>query len=400
MNSVAADPALPLTFSAALELAERNAPQLTAEAAKIDATRSAAIPAGELPDPRLFFGIEGFPVSGPNAGTFDQDDFTMETIGVMQEVPNAGKRKARRQVAVAAIDVATADQVVERSKVRQQTAQAWLSRYYIERRIVVLSELDKENTLLAETVRAQLASGQGMVTDAVMPRQEAAMLAGRRDELEQALAQARASLRRWVGDAVDAPSAADLPPFVVEPQALQQRLHRHPNLLRFVPLQSKAEAEVHEAQASKRPDWGVEFAFQRRNPDFGNLVSLQFSFDLPLFTSRRQDPQIAAELAEVTQLHAERESMLREHVAELESGIAEHARLVRAVARQHDTVMPLVREKVDLALASYSGGEGDLPAILAARRELIDARLREVDLQGERDAVAARLLFTYGEEAE
>jgi len=114
MNSVAADPALPLTFSAALELAERNAPQLTAEAAKIDATRSAAIPAGELPDPRLFFGIEGFPVSGPNAGTFDQDDFTMETIGVMQEVPNAGKRKARRQVAVAAIDVATADQVVER----------------------------------------------------------------------------------------------------------------------------------------------------------------------------------------------------------------------------------------------------------------------------------------------
>lgn len=198
-----------------------------------------------------------------------------------------------------------------------------------------------------------------------------------------------------MGNAADAPIAGDLPAFVVEPQALQHRLHRHPNLLRFVPLQSKAEAE-----ASKRPDWGVELAFQRRNPDFGNLVSLQFSFDLPLFASRRQDPQIAAELAEVTQLDAERESMPREHVAELESDIAEHARLVRAVARQHDTVVPLVREKVDLALASYSGGEGDLPAILAARRELIDARLREVELQGERDAVAARLLFTYEEEVE
>jgi outer membrane protein, heavy metal efflux system len=62
MNGAAADPALPLTFSAALELAERNAPQLTAEAAKIGVARSAAIPPGELPDPRLFFGIEGFPV--------------------------------------------------------------------------------------------------------------------------------------------------------------------------------------------------------------------------------------------------------------------------------------------------------------------------------------------------
>lgn len=63
MNSVPADPALPLTFSAALELAGRNAPQLTAEAAKIDVARSAAVPPGELPDRRLFFGIEGFPVS-------------------------------------------------------------------------------------------------------------------------------------------------------------------------------------------------------------------------------------------------------------------------------------------------------------------------------------------------
>jgi cobalt-zinc-cadmium efflux system outer membrane protein len=55
MNSVPADPALPLTFSAALELAERNAPLLIAKAAKIDVARSAAIPAGELRDPRLFF---------------------------------------------------------------------------------------------------------------------------------------------------------------------------------------------------------------------------------------------------------------------------------------------------------------------------------------------------------
>jgi hypothetical protein len=39
MNSVAADPALPLTFSPALELAERNAPQLTAEVANIDVAR-------------------------------------------------------------------------------------------------------------------------------------------------------------------------------------------------------------------------------------------------------------------------------------------------------------------------------------------------------------------------
>ncbi len=50
--SVLALPSLaaPLTLDEALRLAENNAPSLTAQAAKLQAASSAAIPAGELPD--------------------------------------------------------------------------------------------------------------------------------------------------------------------------------------------------------------------------------------------------------------------------------------------------------------------------------------------------------------
>src|SRR5689334_23116228 len=60
--------AAPLTLDEALRLADDNAPSLTAQAEKLQAARSAAIPAGELPDPKLVLGVQNFPVGGPDRG--------------------------------------------------------------------------------------------------------------------------------------------------------------------------------------------------------------------------------------------------------------------------------------------------------------------------------------------
>jgi hypothetical protein len=48
--------------------ADQSAPSLQAKAADVRATRSSAIAAGRLPDPKLAFGVERFPISGSNAG--------------------------------------------------------------------------------------------------------------------------------------------------------------------------------------------------------------------------------------------------------------------------------------------------------------------------------------------
>lgn len=74
-----------LTLDEALQLAENNAPSLTAQDAKIRAANSAAIPAGELPDPKLLVGIQNYPIGGPDRWSIDQDFMTM------QMVPPAGR---------------------------------------------------------------------------------------------------------------------------------------------------------------------------------------------------------------------------------------------------------------------------------------------------------------------
>ncbi|AXK40620.1 TolC family protein [Crenobacter cavernae] len=389
--------AAPLSFNRTLEIAERQSPILAANAAQTGAAQSTAVPAGALPDPKLIAGVDNYPVSGMDAGHLKRDFMTMQKIGLMQEFPNPAKRRAREDVASANVDVAEAQRRIERLKVRRETALAWLNRFYVERKVSLYDELARENRVLAIAVKAQIAAGRGQIADAVMPKQEAAQLADRSDELQRDIAKARADLRRYVGAEADEALAGEPPALPVDAQRFRERLDQQAELHAFGSAIRRAEAELREADAMKKPDWGVELAYQRRAPQFGNMVSVQFTVDLPVSPSTRQDPLIEAKRQELVRIDAEREAMRRERTFELENTLAELAAVTHQVERARQTSLPLAREKIDLQTASYQAGKGDLAALLAARRELIDQRLKVIDLEGQRAALAARLHFAYGE---
>ncbi|MFJ4194140.1 TolC family protein [Pseudomonas sp. NPDC089534] len=397
--SVLAGPSLAgsLTLDEALRLAETGAPSLTAQDAKIQAAGSAAIPAGELPDPKLLLGVQNYPIGGPDRWSLDQDFMTMQTVGLRQEVPNRDKRNARIEVADAAVERATAERRIERLKVRQSTALAWIGAYSVERKAALLDALNRENRLLADTVRARIAGGRAEPADAVTPKQEAAQLAERQDDLIRERAQAQAALKRWIGPAASDTPAGSLPDWPVDAQTFNHQLQHHPELAAFAPMTREAEAKVREAVSEKRSDWSWEVDYQHRGREFGDMVSVQLSWDLPLFPETRQNPKIAARQAELSQLEAEREALSREHTEQLETDLAEYQRLDRAVARNRDSLVPLAKEKADLSLASYRAGKGDLNAVVNARRELIETRLKQIDVEEQRALTGARLHFAYGD---
>ncbi|MDL5602112.1 TolC family protein [Pseudomonas kribbensis] len=386
-----------LTLDEALRLAEINAPSLNAQDAKIQAASSAAIPAGELPDPKLVLGVQNYPVGGPDRYSLDKDFMTMQMVGWRQDMPNGDKRKARIEVAEAGVERAAAERRVERLKVRQATALAWIGSYSVERKQALLQDFYKENRLLSDTVRAQIAGGRAQPADAVTPKQEAARLAEQEDNLTLERTQARAALKRWIGTAANDKPEGSLPQWSVEPATFNHQLQHHPELAAFAPMAREAQAKVQEAVSEKKSDWSWEVDYQHRGREFGDMVSVQFSWDLPLFPESRQNPKIAARQAELSQIEAQREALSREHTEQLENELADYARLDRAVLRNQQSLVPLAKEKVELSLASYRAGKGDLNAVVSARRELIEARLKQIDVEEQRALTAARLHFAYGE---
>ena len=81
----------------------------------------------------------------------------------------------------------------------------------------------------------------------------------------------------------------------------------------------------------------------------------------------------------------------------LETDWADYQRLVNAARRQREILLPLAEEKVRLATAAWRGGKGMLTDVVAARRERIDTELKAIALEGERQQMAARLHYAYGD---
>ncbi len=386
-----------LTFDDALHVAEMQAPQLKANAEAVAAARSNLLPAGELPDPKLELGIANLPIEGPSRFSLTDDAMTMRRIGVMQAFPNTSKLKARIAVAQGRVAVAEAQTGITRLAVLRETAVAWIARETAERQLARIDPLRHENRLLDAAVRAQIAGGKGATIDAVIPRQEAVGIENLADELHARRDQAIASLKRWIGPAANESLQGTSPDWPISEETLAHKLHQHPELTEFDSKERVLDAQINEAQAEKKPDWALELAYQQRASQFGDMASLQVSFDLPIFPGSRQDPKIAAKRAERAGLDAEREATLREHTAMLEADLADFQRLTNAVQRQREVLRPLAEEKVALAMAAWRGGKGSLAALIASRRERIDTELKFIELDGQRRQTAARLHYAFGE---
>ncbi len=382
-----------LTYQEALDIAETRASELKARQNTVAAAQAARVSAGELPDPKLVMGVDNLPVQGSEAWNTTRDFMTMQRVGVMQEITHGDKRQAARQLAEANVARAGAELEIERLSVKRQTLLAWLKVYFLQQQRLLLDQIDTENRLLTTAVMARLAAGQGKGGDSLQSRQEVVALEDRRDDLERDLGKARADLARWIGPAASKPLTGTPPAYTPSPEHLRHDLDRHPDVAIFNVQEASARAEVAVAEAAKKSDWGVEMDYQHRGPAFGDMVSVQVTFDLPIFAQTRQNPQIAARQQELERVSAERESMVRQHIAELEAMLAEQTALVRQIDRIDRDWLPLGQQKVDLALAAYRAGKEPLPTVLDARRFLIDTRMKRIDLVGRRAAVETELRY-------
>ncbi|MGV9005913.1 MAG: TolC family protein [Brevundimonas sp.] len=385
----------PQTFEEALARAAADAPGLRAGALGVEAAEASAEAAGRLPDPRLKFGLNGFPVTGPAAGQFDEIMMTNVQVGIQQDVPSRARRRAERSVAEADIGVARAREDIAQWQVRAATGQAWIDLYYAGRRLEVIDDLLASLAPLWETAPAGVASGTNRPAQSLGPVELRAELDDRHDGLRLDFAKARAELSRWTGD--PAPVASGPPPAMdLGPAVLDVDLDGLPVLRAYRPLRDRAEADLDLARAGRRPDWSFEASYARRDPMFGDLVSVGASVRLPLFQGNRQEPVISARSADARRVTAEREAAEREWTATLQGDLAGYEVARTRWVRARDVVLPNLRTRADLETASYGAGRAGIMEVLDAFTALANGRLDALDKEADVARRAVRFTLTYG----
>lgn len=384
-----------LNLAEAERLALNGQPQLQGLAARRQAAAARAVSAAQLPDPQMTAGISNLPVTGESRFDIGDDFMTMTSVGLMQAFPRAEKRRLRGRAAELEAEQIAARGAVAEAAIRRDVGLAYVDAWAAQQALALVREL------IAEARREHGAQEIALRTDRADPVQyldaqvAVELLEDRRLSLIQAREQAQAALVRWTGPlpgdtpTFAAPPAPDVPFESVE---LLSSLEAHPELRAAHADIAGRENEVALARADYRPDWWVEVGYSWR-PEYSDMAMVQFGWDLPLFTARRQDPALAASAAEAEAVHAMHRDHARDLGQQVRDATARSRHLQRRIARFDAALLPAARARRDAALAAYRAGKSALSEVLRARREVLDVELMRLELLA--DQLRSRLQLRY-----
>lgn len=387
----------PLTLGEAQLRAVARSRQLGAQDQALTAANEMAVASGQRPNPVLKVGIDNLPVSGPDRLSLGNDFMTMRRIGLSQELTRADKlhwRSARYQIegvkALAQKDVALAS-------IQRDTAIAWLEVFYTEQMVSAVSAQAAVSRQEIEAAEGAYRGGRGSSADILVARSALLALDDRASEIGRRQRTAHTVLARWTGEDTAVAGAPDIDRIRLDPASLDTDLAHHPEIAVLNKQEDIAQADANLARANQHTDWSVEVAFQQRGSAYSNMVSVGISVPLQWDRKNRQDRELAAKLALVEQTKAERDEMLREHVAETRSMIIAWQSGRERTARYTRESLPLASERSQAVLAAYRGGKATLADVLAARRSEVELRLQALEVELETARLWAQLNFLFPE---
>lgn len=387
----------PLSLHAAVQAALDRSRQLDAATAAAQGARDMAVAAAQRPDPVLRMVLEDLPVNGTDRFSASG---TMRSISLMQTLPAANKRRARGDFYEREADAALSERAERAALLQADTAQAWLERHRQEARQRVLQAQIAEAQVLVQSLEGTLRGGTAAVADALMAREALLQLQQERIAAQADLANARLTLARYTGTPPDQPlgdppdhrhlhnpalagdslSVANTPPALPDLVTLQAR-------------EAVARAEADLARQELTPDWSAEVMFTQRSAPSANTVSIGVSVPLQWNQPQRQQRELAARLARVEELQAEREEQTRERLLQVQRWQQEWRAGLQQLSHLDTHRQPLATQRIDVALAAYRGGREPLGAVLQARRDALALEMERLALERETAGLWARLEF-------
>jgi outer membrane protein TolC len=380
-------------YEETLRVAVAEQPQVRARELQLDARRQVADAADELPDPRLRAGIQNLPISGPAAFELDRQ---LPTQIQEQEIPNLAKRRARAAMAVSDIDFATAQLAHTRHMTRLGAGEAWISLAYTQQALNVADEALAQIERLVPLARSAVAAGSARPGESLEIRRAVLEVEDMRTRIDADREAAQAMLARYIA-VQNATATGSIPAPDVDVEQLRATLESNPEIILAVAQVRQAEASIDLARSEKRPDFGINVSYGRRDPMFGDVVSVMGSITLPIFAGRRQNPRIAAAETEASAAQAIQLDRLRELQAQFEADLAAWRSAYRQWQRATEELLPLAQSRADLERASFAANRAELLDVIEAIKALALLQIEILEREEATVEAATTLRLTYTE---
>ena len=416
-----------MTLTEAVDIAQRNDPWLAGSEFRQRAIEAQGTAAGTLPDPVVSLGFANLPT---DTFDFDQETMTQFKVGVSQMFPRGDSLAlSQKQLALMGSRYPY-EREDRRAKVAVNIAHLWLDTFRATETIRLIEQDRELFEHLVDVAQSSYSSAVGRTRqqDLVRAQLELTRLEDRLNKLHESQEMSRSKLHEWLRtvpggrfddsgqwplDAYADLTLSDaLPEIELQHPAMYEagaslalqdiasHLRDHPAILSLDRGIDASKAGVELVEQKYRPQWSVNASYGYREDDpmdndRADFFSVGIAFDLPLFTSKRQDQQVQSAIASSEALRTDKWLALRNMIAAFETQRAKLLRLNQRQALYQTRLLLEMQEQAESSLSAYTVDDGDFSEVMRARIDELNARIDALDIEVDRLKTISQLNYFF-----
>jgi len=395
---VVGQPDAVLTLDDAIARARTTAPRAQAATQRVAAAQGALFQATRLPNPSLELREENLTLSEHSGNGSDPTIDFFATLSELVEV--GGKRRARRGVATAEVQVADATLAQVQQGLTVDTMRRYVAALRARNLGHVLTDAQQGLQAVVSTMERRVTQGYAPEADLMKFRAESARLGVEVARAQLDFGRQAVALAALIGDAVPpAPTQLVDPPQLDAPAGepadlVRPAVEQRPEVRAAAAQLERARQTVALEQARRLPDPELTAGYKRTQSV--NTLVTGVLVPLPLFNTNAGN--IARAAAEERAAAADLEVLRRELSAELTALLVTAAELSRRARRIGEDVLRPAEVVWNAARSAFREGGADILKLVDAERVYTDARRDALDLRLEAFAASfeARLYLAEG----
>ncbi|WP_083256850.1 TolC family protein [Glaciecola punicea] len=397
----------------AIALAHERDPWLTSSKFKERAIMAQSEASLALPDPVVSLSIANVPTNGFR---LNQEPMTQLKAGVSQMLPRGNSRQIQSQYQQ---ELALEQPFLRAQRIAESSVQVsalWLEVYKAQAKITLIEENQILLSQLGDIAKKNYAWGIGSTRqqDVVNASLEVNKI---EDRLIQARAQKTASIQRlneWLQIDATQFSSFTLPNTLVplEPipavtqfalnsnnrQTLANMLNQHPVIQAIEQRVSASASAIALAKQKYYPQWGLNASYAYRDDDQlgasrADFLSIGISFDVPLYTSQKQDNEVSARVYASESIKTDKRLALRQLMSQLTASYTLYQHLQARMDLYETQILPQTLEKVQIVVSAFTNNDGDFDDVLNAQITQLNAKLSLLDIQVELHKTHSQLSY-------
>jgi len=396
-----------LSLNLAVNEAIINDPWLTANQYRQAGVDARSVAAATQANPSMSLGLMNLPL---DSFDFNQEGMTQFKVGVSQKF-GRGDSLALMQKQLQQQSLRYPLMRSDRqAKVQVKVAVLWFKLYQVNKTVALINQDRHLFEQLIDVTEVSYSSAFRRSRQQDVIRAELELI--RLDDRLTVLAQRKSGLLRQLGEwlspvTMALPLSRDLPKLTLnlaasatEPQSLMS----HPAVRNLDQQASAMAVAIDVAKQSYEPQWGVNASYGYRadmpnNSSRADLVSVGVTFDLPLFTTNKQDQNVKAAIANTEAVKTNKVLLLRQMSASAKAIQAQLYQLNQRQKLYRNSLIPQVHQQAEAALNAYSNDDGDFSEVMRARIAELNTNISALNIEIEQQILITRLNYFFNDSA-